>query len=798
MNRSVRRRLWMLIAAVVLVVVAVPQFTLPRARTSILRALNHNLGRPVSADAVHLRLLPLPGVELDNVRLADDPAFGWESMVIADDAVATVRLRSLLRGRLVFSRLRLDQASINLVRNRAGRWNIAALLQRGGQPGGAGGSRPAASPASRFPYIEWSDSRINFKLDQVKTRFYLDQVQGSLARESGGWRLQARFEPQRTDLRLTNTGEVRLDGRWRTDGGLGFRAAPFAVAVRLENSYLAGSSALLAGHDAGVHGIVAAQMQVAGTSQAFQLQGTVEAQSLRRWDLLPPPATVAVAVAATYFPGQDRLELDGVGDPGFQHGRLHGEIRNLFAQPSADLSLELHQLAASHLLPLVMALKAHLPAGLQAAGTADGAAQWVWHDGRGQGSGEISLGGLRLDDGQDQLEWKKASVDWSRGEVQLQPSAVELRTTTDGASTLQLRASADRNGFQFQAQSADCTPAAAAALARLLGVASPWPAGLHGRARMQAALSAPWVGFRQAAWNGSLHWAQAHFQPSNGRDLDLEPLTVALGASGAQGANFTVNLAGDSAAAPPQAVEGNVQWAPGPAGARARFQLHARRLQASAVWRLLQPQPRDLMQRVWGDVSAPAWLGRWQAQGTVAVGDLDWHGIHSALSLQLAGAGLDWDAMELSLGLAQGRFSGTGRLHDGIYEVAGTVPAASALHSAVLLEPTPYHGLLSGTLAGSLRLRRPFADGSLRRVDAAGDFVARNGALATREGVAPFDRVSGEYHLHGGDAELTQLHWSAGGTLWTGSGSAHLAEDGSLVYRFDLKAGSRQRQILGP
>lgn len=119
--RRRRGRLWIGLAGLVLLWVLVPLITLPQARVSILRALQTSLGRKVRADAVHLRLLPLPGVELDGVRLADDRAFGLEDMVVADDAVATVQLSALLRGRLVFSRVHLDQASINLVRNSAGK-----------------------------------------------------------------------------------------------------------------------------------------------------------------------------------------------------------------------------------------------------------------------------------------------------------------------------------------------------------------------------------------------------------------------------------------------------------------------------------------------------------------------------------------------------------------------------------------------------------------------------------------------------------------------------------------------------
>ncbi|MGH3184395.1 MAG: AsmA family protein, partial [Streptosporangiaceae bacterium] len=306
--------------------VVVPWITLPRLRTRTLLALQTGLGRGVSADAVHLQIFPRPGIELEGVRLEEDPAFGLEEMVVAQDATATLRWLPLLRGRLVFAGIHLDQASINLVRTREGRWNISALLDRDQSPtrssgvAGAAGQHPVRP---QFPYLEWSDARVNFKLEQTKTRFYLDQVEGSLVRESADWRLRARFQPERTDLNLSNTGELDVDGRWAAAVG-GFRQAPFDLTVDLQNSYLAGSSALLAGRDAGVHGIVSARLHLHGTAQRFQVEGTAQAQALRRWDLLPPPATVACQFAGAYYPGEDRFELTGAGDPGWRHLRLSG------------------------------------------------------------------------------------------------------------------------------------------------------------------------------------------------------------------------------------------------------------------------------------------------------------------------------------------------------------------------------------------------------------------------------------------------------------------------------------------
>ncbi|MGH9518291.1 MAG: AsmA family protein, partial [Terriglobales bacterium] len=220
-----RRRLWVTVAIVAALPLLLPLIALPGAKARVLNALRAGLGRTVEAQALHLHLYPVPGVELDQVRLGEDPEFGIEDMVVADSATASVRLLSLFGGRLAFSRIHLDGASINLVRNDRGEWNVTALLDRAAHGGSAPALR-ALTPAQRFPYLDWSDSRVNFKLGQTKQRFYLDQVEGSLARDSSGWRLQAQFQPGRTDLNLSNTGEVTLDGRWPA-AAAGFHQRPF-------------------------------------------------------------------------------------------------------------------------------------------------------------------------------------------------------------------------------------------------------------------------------------------------------------------------------------------------------------------------------------------------------------------------------------------------------------------------------------------------------------------------------------------------------------------------------------------
>ena len=787
-----RRKIAVSLGAAALLALLAPAFTLPWAHAAIVRSLEAGLGRRVETGAVHLRLLPVPGFELDNVELGDDPAFGLEPMVMAQEAVANVRWLPLLRGELEFSTVELDGASINLVRNAQGHWNLPALLRsRAGaaSPGRAGASA-RAGVAVRIPYLTWSNSRVNFKLHQTKSRFYLDQVSGSLAREASDWRLQLQFQPARTDESLSDAGDVRLDGRWTSAPSLA--QAHFDLAVHIRNSYLAASTALLLGHDAGVRGIVSADLRLQGDGRAIAVSGAAQAQSVRRANLLPRRATIACSFAGRYLPPLDEFTLTGLGDPGWQRLQLAGTIRGLFTHPQARLTLRLRQFAAADLLPLALAVKSGLPDDLRAQGRLSGQASVSWAAGgplRGQGA--FTLARLELRSRHHRLEMPAGRIVWNPQGLRLLPAPARLERNRRLAAALRLGAALDRRGLALQAASPAVDAAAVADLAGLLGLPSPWPAGIAGVAQAQWTLQAPWNALDQPRWSGSGRWAAARFTPPGGRSLELHGLTLQLGPDAR--AAFTLAAGADPLA-------GTVRWRPA-AAAPLEFTLRAPRLPATAVWAYLQPPASTslaggLLARVLGDTPpGAAWLAGLRARGSVRVGDFDWHGIHTRLAMELEAAPGKWQAPRLDLNLAEGRFLGQGSWTPGVFHIRGTVSAYRPLRAATLLAATPYRGLLSGWLWGSLLLARPDRGGGWERLQAQGAFAVVGGALATAAGEQRFTRLAGDYVLQHGRATLTHLEWLAQGRRYTGAGTARFAASGAVSFDLRLRSGTRRLRL---
>ena len=85
------------------------------------------LGRPLQIGDIELSLWGGIGARLQNVALADDPAFSSETFVRAADLQITLKLMPLLRQELEVGRVIVRDPVIRLIRNAEGVFNFASL-----------------------------------------------------------------------------------------------------------------------------------------------------------------------------------------------------------------------------------------------------------------------------------------------------------------------------------------------------------------------------------------------------------------------------------------------------------------------------------------------------------------------------------------------------------------------------------------------------------------------------------------------------------------------------------------------
>ena len=179
-----------------------------RLRTRIVNSISLALGRSVEVSSVHLRFLPQPGFELENFVVHDDPAFGAEPVLRAQEVTALLRMSSVLRGQLEIATLSLTEPSLNLARTPEGHWNLENLVERADKISAAPTGKAKAENRPAFPYIEARHGRVNFKFGPEKKPYALTEADFAVWQDSENvWGMRLKAQPVRTDFNLSDTGD---------------------------------------------------------------------------------------------------------------------------------------------------------------------------------------------------------------------------------------------------------------------------------------------------------------------------------------------------------------------------------------------------------------------------------------------------------------------------------------------------------------------------------------------------------------------------------------------------------------
>jgi hypothetical protein len=257
-------------------------------------SLSTELGRRVEIGGVHIRFLPRPGLELENLTIYDNPAFGAEPLLRSPDVSAWLRVTSLLRRRIEISSLNLSDASVNLSRNSEGKWNFEELVERAAKSSTAPTTAGKREPRRIFPYIEAGHARINFKNGLEKTHFAFTKADFSLWQGSENqWGMRLQASPIRTDANLTDTGVININAVWQRAAML--YDTPVQVSLDWKQAQIGQISRLLFGTDKEWRGSAVLSSSFTGTLRNLQITSEASIDQLRRQDM---PAGTDLSVAA--------------------------------------------------------------------------------------------------------------------------------------------------------------------------------------------------------------------------------------------------------------------------------------------------------------------------------------------------------------------------------------------------------------------------------------------------------------------------------------------------------------------
>ncbi len=350
-----KTKITLAIIAILLLALLVPPFiSLNAYRRQMTASISRSLGRHVQIQSMHLQLLPTPGIVLENFTVDENPAFGSEPALIAPSVVATLRVSSLWRRPIEVSSINMDRPSVNLVRDAAGQWNFSSILLQAARTPHAPTTQPHPSSTPRFPYIEMSHARINFKDGLVKLPFSLFDADFGIWQQSDNrWRVRLRAQPVRTDLDLdlADTGTLRLDGSIGRTTDLD--TLPVHLNLSWHNAQLGQASRLLSGQDLGWRGQLNMDGTLRGSLQNLTLKWMIHVDNTHRIEFNPVSSpSFNASCQATYHnagPAVDHILCLLPTPPG--HLLLTGSIPNL-TLPKPSLQLEVNRLPAPFLVQL--------------------------------------------------------------------------------------------------------------------------------------------------------------------------------------------------------------------------------------------------------------------------------------------------------------------------------------------------------------------------------------------------------------------------------------------------------------
>lgn len=815
-----KRRTVVAVAVIVLLLSLLRPGASRRLKSRIAASISAAVARPVEIGSVHIRLLPQPGFDLQNLVVSDDPTFGAEPMLRAPEVTAVLRLASLVRGRLEIARLELTEPSLNLVRGENGRWNLEALLERTAQAPLAPTAKAKLEPRPGFPYIEASSGRINFKMGQVKKPYALTNSDFALWQDSeNSWGVRLKAQPFRSDLRLSDTGILRVDGNWLRSPNL--RETPLRFSMEWDRPQLGQLTKLLTGTDKGWRGSGLIAVKLAGTPSRLRVVGDAAVRDFRRYDISSGDALELVAHCEAEYSSNDRTmrQMFCRGPVGNGEITMHGDL-GTYGSHNYDLVLMAEGVPVSALVAVAQRAKKGMPEDLTSAGVVEGSLSMRENGDSGQGpqfmgSGQIL--GLRLASTSSKAEIHPQSVPFvvtselgeragGRNErrtngrraqrtegplLEFGPIPLALGPGTPATT----RGWVDRSGYNI-ALDGEAEVARTLRVARLFGLPA-MTSTADGASQVSLQVAGSWsgwasgvaAGFQQPRVTGTARLRNVHFAI---RGVD-EPIEIASADLHLLPGEVKVTRLSVSAA---HALwTGSLELPRGcgtPAACVVGFNLGTNEVGWSGVSQWVSPHPKD---RPWYRVlasipsAAPSFLMSLRASGKVSVNRFlirDLVATHVSANVDVDSGRLRVSELrgELLGGKHRGEWRADFRVKPPVYAGTGSMSGVSLAHLADSIKD----GSITGTASANYQVKASGASSVefWNLAEGTAEFDLRDGVLphfSLTNDAAPLSlgHFEGQARLHEGKLEIK------GAQLTSLQGSFEVSGTMSLSRELDLK-----------
>jgi hypothetical protein len=618
------------------ILIAVLGAALPYAPMAFLKgplehALARGLGRKVDVDSVSLTLFSGPGFSIDGVTIHEDPRAGIEPFAYANTLDARLDPLALLRGRLEFSSLHLNDATFNLVKPDDAPWNFQLLFNQ---------TSSVQTGAARLPALKMRGGRVNFKFGQSKSVLFFDDTDLDISPGAGGG-MNLRFSgaPARTDRSAQNFGHFFVRGT-STPSSAGQR---LNLRIELEPSSLDAVARLFTQSGVDLKGIVSLDAQVSGEPSRLDVNGIVQLEAGGQWRL---------GYKGTLDLTGQTLDLETSKSEANSPLKVHVSARKLLSRPEWDLAADLTDAPLASAVDVARKLGAPVPEKLSAAGAITGSVSYGNTDGLA-GNVELRDAVLMLPDAVP-LKVPTATIFLKGPTILVGPVTVSLGEAKESAEVEATYQSGEGGGLEVKIS----TRRMNLADMRAYGLASV-PMAVPMMDRVTG-----------GTWRGSLKYARPADDPAGGYARQAASPSIWSGEFEVQNTQVAVDGLSDpvllqsaivsvkpervavtriKAKAGAVSFSGDYRW-DAEAGKPASFRIRVEEADAKEIERLFHPtvsREGGLFARTLGlgsNDAVPEWLAKRKAEGTLAVKSL------TVADTHLAGAArVSWNGPSVTI-----------------------------------------------------------------------------------------------------------------------------------------------------
>jgi len=235
---AVMKKRWFRIAGIAVAVFLVILIALPflinvnSFRPRIESELSSALGRRVTVGNLSLSIL-LGRVGVDNIAIADDPAFSTAPFITADRLKVGVELMPLIFSKqLKVTDMTLEQPQITLLKTTTGKWNFSSIAEAGAkkspEPSSSGGSAPTNLAVAK---LDIRNGKLTIgRANSSAKRVVYDKVNISVKNFSN----TSEF-PFKLTANLPGGGDANISGKAGPINGEDAAKTPFETAVKVNN-----------------------------------------------------------------------------------------------------------------------------------------------------------------------------------------------------------------------------------------------------------------------------------------------------------------------------------------------------------------------------------------------------------------------------------------------------------------------------------------------------------------------------------------------------------------------------------